>query len=299
LLLAVTAVVVPRVLSRELSPLHQLADQAARISADSLATRFPTEALPGELTPISSRLNDLLGRLEQYFERERRFSADLAHELRTPIAELRSMAELALKWPEAREAQADREVLAIAMQMEGIVARLLALLRSEQGQLSVVRENVALGPLLERVWQPLAKKAAGKQLDVARDLPDTECIETDPVLLRSILSNIMDNAAEYSPSGGIVRIAAVVVGGTFTLEVTNTVEHLSPDEVPKIFDRFWRKDAARSNNEHSGLGLSLSRAFAQVLGYELTAAMNHESLLTLSLSGPARPAGAEPTPAGR
>jgi two-component system sensor histidine kinase QseC len=299
LLLAVTAVVVPRVLSRELSPLHQLADQAARISADSLATRFPTEALPGELTPISSRLNDLLGRLEQYFERERRFSADLAHELRTPIAELRSMAELALKWPEAREAQADREVLAIAMQMEGIVARLLALLRSEQGQLSVVRENVALGPLLERVWQPLAKKAAGKQLDVARDLPDTECIETDPVLLRSILSNIMDNAVEYSPSGGIVRIAAVVVGGTFTLEVTNTVEHLSPDEVPKIFDCFWRKDAARSNNEHSGLGLSLSRAFAQVLGYELTAAMNHESLLTLSLSGPARPAGAEPTPAGR
>jgi signal transduction histidine kinase len=83
-----------------LSPLNQLANQAASITADSLATRFPTEIWPGELTPISSRLNDLLERLEQSFERERRFSADLAHELRTPIAELRSLAELALKWPE-------------------------------------------------------------------------------------------------------------------------------------------------------------------------------------------------------
>jgi two-component system sensor histidine kinase QseC len=292
LLLVVTALVVPRVLSRELFPLNQLADQAARISADSLASRFPTEALPGELTPISSRLNDLLGRLQQSFERERSFSADLAHELRTPIAELRSMAELALKWPEAREAQTDREVLAIALQMQRIVNLLLALLRSEQGQLAVVRENVALGPLVESVWQPLAKKAASKQLDVARNIRDSDRIETDPVLLRSILSNIMDNAVEYSPPGGIVRIAAGVGSGRFTLQLTNTVEHLLPDDVPKIFDRFWRKDAARSNNEHSGLGLSLSRAFAQVLGYELTAAMNDESLLALSLSGPAFPTAA-------
>lgn len=286
LLLMVTGLVVPRVLGRELFPLNQLADQAACISADSLASRFPTDGLPGELTPISRRLNDLLKRLQQSFERERSFSADLAHELRTPIAELRSMAELALKWPEAREPQTDREVLAIAMQMESIVNRLLALLRSEQGQLPLLRENIALGPLVESVWQPLAKKAAGKQLDVTRNMRDSDRIETDPVLLRSILSNIMDNAVEYSPLGGIIRIAAGVENGRFTLQLTNTVEHLSPDEVPKIFDRFWRKDAARSNNEHSGLGLSLSRAFAQVLGYELKAIMSGESLLALSLSGP-------------
>ncbi len=113
LLLVATAFVVPRVLNRELAPLNLLANQAAHITASSLATRFPTETLPGELMPISSRLNDLLERLEQSFERERRFSADLAHELRTPIAELRILAEFALKWPENRVLQTDHEVLAI------------------------------------------------------------------------------------------------------------------------------------------------------------------------------------------
>ena len=127
-LLAVTIVIVPRLLRRELAPLNELAERAAHVNADSLATRFPSDGLPGELAPISGRLNDLLARLEQAFERERQFGADLAHELRTPIAELRSLAEVALKWPDAREATTDRETLAIALQMEGIVTRLLALL---------------------------------------------------------------------------------------------------------------------------------------------------------------------------
>jgi len=96
-LLALTVLVVPRLLRRELVPLDALAEQASHINADSLAMRFPISPLPGELIPISTRLNDLLARLELSFERERRFSADLAHELRTPIAELRTLAEVALK----------------------------------------------------------------------------------------------------------------------------------------------------------------------------------------------------------
>ena len=288
LLLVATALVVPRVLRRELGPLDQLADQAARITVNSLATRFPTENWPGELTPISRRLNDLLARLEQSFERERRFSADLAHELRTPIAELRSLAELALKWPEAREERTDREVLAVAVQMEGMVTRLLTLLRSERGSLPVAPEQVKLEPLVASVWKTFADKAASKQLQYSCNVPDDAEIETDPVFLRSILTNLMDNAVEYTPRGGIVRVDSRLETGRFTLRVTNTFEHLAPEDVSKLFDRFWRKDAARSDNEHSGLGLSLSRSFAQALGYELTAALDNKSMLILALSGPVR-----------
>ena len=96
--------VVPRVLRRELKPLQALAAEAAGIDAARLSARFATEGLPGELAPIAARLNELLARLEDSFERERRFSSDVAHEFRTPVAELRSLAELAIKLPDTRAA---------------------------------------------------------------------------------------------------------------------------------------------------------------------------------------------------
>jgi two-component system sensor histidine kinase QseC len=294
LLLVATTLIVPRVLRRELAPLDQLAEQAGRINADSLSTRFPADSVPGELKPISERLNNLLSRLEQSFERERQFSADLAHELRTPIAELRSLADLALKWPETRPAETDRDSLAIAVQMEGIVVRLLELLRSERGQLAIARESILLAPLAEKVWQPFAERAAEKRLDVVRNVPDDAEIQSDPVLLRSILTNLIDNAAEYTPRGGTVRIDAGVGCGRFTVRVSNTIEHLEPADLTRFFDRFWRKDPARSGAKHSGLGLSLARAFAQALGCELTATIDGESRLVLTLSGPAAPAPMKP-----
>jgi signal transduction histidine kinase len=286
LLLAATALLVPHVLRGELAPLNQLADQAAQVNADSLAVRFPTDSMPAELKPISRRLNDLLARLQDAFERERRFSADLAHELRTPIAELRSLAELALKWPEAREAEADRDVLAIALQMEGIVTRLLALLRSERGQLPVAMERIQLASLVENVWRTFAKQAANKQLKVAMEVPEKAEIETDPVLARSILANLLDNAMEYTPAGGTVRIEGRVEAQQLKLRVSNTVENLTAEDLPKLFDRFWRKDLARSANEHSGLGLPLARGFARALGGDLTAELDGGSCLTLTFSGP-------------
>jgi two-component system sensor histidine kinase QseC len=244
-----------------------------------LASRFATDALPAELTPISSRLNDLLTRLEQSFERERRFSADLAHELRTPIAELRALAELALKWPETRDGETDRDVLAAACQMEGIVTRLLALLRSERGQLAAVRERVELSPMIENVWKPFLQKAAEKKLHFSFGASNGAEVQTDPVLLRSILTNLVDNAVEYTPAGGTVRIESKVEHGDFTVTVGNTVEQFTPDDLSRLFDRFWRKDAARSSSDHSGLGLSLARAFASAMGGDLTAALEDSRLV--------------------
>jgi two-component system sensor histidine kinase QseC len=285
-LLVITFVIVPRLLRRELAPLDALAERATRINADSLATRFPTNSLPGELSPISSRLNDLLARLEQSFERERRFSADLAHELRTPIAELRALAEVALKWPETREAATDREALAIAMQMEGVVTRLLALLRNEHAQLPVLTERIQLAPLIESVWRPFAERAAAKQLNVTRAVPDGAEVETDPVLLRSILTNLVDNAMEYTPHGGSVRVETEVRTTQFTLQVTNTCDDLTVNDLSHFSERFWRKDSARSDPNHSGLGLSLVKAFSERLGLQLEARLVDPSTLSITVTGP-------------
>jgi two-component system, OmpR family, heavy metal sensor histidine kinase CusS len=282
-LLAAVVTAVPRLLKSTMRPLDRLGRQAAGMTARKLSARFSTD-VPRELAPITGGLNDLLSRLEQSFDRERRFSSDLAHELRTPVAELRTMAEVALRWPEAREDRTDHATLAIARRMEGIVSRLLALLRSEDGQLEIAREPLALGPLLTDIWRPFAPKAAAKAQSVVWLMKPDGDVVTDPVLLRSIVTNLMENAVNYTPDGGTISIATAVSATRFDIEVTNTVADVTADDVSRFFDRMWRRDTSRTSAEHSGLGLPLARSFARALGGDLEASLGDGGDLTLRLT---------------
>ena len=288
LMLALTAVMLPWLLRRELAPLDWLGSQAQSISAETLSQRFPSNEIPGELLPITARLNDLLQRLQTSFERERQYSNDLAHEFRTPLAELRSLAELSLKWPDTRNADSDRNVLAIALQMEGIINRLLALARGDLGQMAVATTTIDLASLMRAVCQPLEARAAGRKVSLQVKVPPGLEIETDEVLARSILANLIENAVDYSPPGATVQVKSDLRNGEFTLQVINPVTDLWPDDLPHLFERFWRKDTARSESAHSGLGLPLARAFATSLGYTLNATLNDEKFLTMTLAGPTR-----------
>jgi len=286
LLVGATFVVVPRVVRREFVPIDALADEASRVTADSLGLRFSVAALPGELVPIGHRLNDLLARLEASFDRERRFSADLAHELRTPLAELRALAELAVKWPEARPADADRDVLAIATQMGSVVTRLLAILRSEHGQVPIASEPVELSVLLRQLWTPFEARASARSLRVSWDVPAESSVVSDPVLLRSILANLLQNAVDYTPEGGAIAIEWQAGGGHFDVCLSNDAGALSARDVPKLFDRLWRGDAARSDVNHAGLGLPLARALARTLEGDLVAVLDDQQRLHVTLTCP-------------
>jgi two-component system sensor histidine kinase QseC len=272
---------IPRVLRKGLEPLARLGEQAAAINSNSLATRFPANELPEELRPIAVRLNDQLARIEHSFERERRFSSDVAHELRTPLAELRSAAECALKWPEARDPAIDRETLAIAEQMEGLVAHMLALARSEQGLLVARRKTISLGAAVSQRWGRLAERAAGRGLEVELDLAEV-AVEADPALLRSILDNMLENAVEYASAPGLISIIVPIDGGEL-VRIANSVDDLAPADLPRLFERFWRKEAARSGGRHFGLGLPLARAFAEAMGWRLEAAMRAPGVLEIAL----------------
>lgn len=279
LLFAGVFFVVPRVLRRGLAPLAQLGEQAAGIDADSLTGRFATDGMPAELQPICARLNDLLARLEASFERERRFSADLAHELRTPLAELRSLAECSLKWPEARDPGADREALAIALQMESLVTRLLTLARGERGQVAARLETVELSAFVAAAWRPFAARAAARSLRVTIAVT-SDPVTADPALLRSVLHNLFDNAVDYAPEGGEISVSGDAARG---LRVANAAGSLSAADVARLFDRFWRQEAARSGGEHVGLGLNLARMFSAAMGWRLEAALE-DGLLVFRLS---------------
>jgi two-component system sensor histidine kinase QseC len=281
---------IPRVLRRGLQPLAQLGEQAAGIDADSLTTRFPTMGLAAELQPIVSRLNELLARLEISFERERRFSADLAHELRTPLAELRSLAECSIKWPESRESGTDQEVLAVAMQMQTIVTNLLILARAEQRQAVGPLAPVDVRLIVEETWQSYRTRAEERGLKMRWELSPVN-IPVDAGLLRSILGNLFENAADYAPAGGEVRICLERSEGGLILKVANQAEGLELADVPKLFDRFWRKEEARTGGRHFGLGLPLARMFAKAMGWTLTAALDEKRQLEFTLTDGANSAG--------
>ena len=188
--LVLTSVAVPLLLRHEMAPLDRLSDQTQRITAESLDVRFPTAGLPGELTPIATRLNGLLERLQVSFERERHFSDDLAHELRTPIAEIRSFAEMALKWPDSRTAETDRNVLDIAVQMERMVARLLLIARSGAGQTTLATDRVELAALVAAICESYQAKTLERRLTVEVGIPPKLQIESDTVALRHCVESV-------------------------------------------------------------------------------------------------------------
>jgi two-component system sensor histidine kinase QseC len=281
-------VVVWSSLTAGLGALQQFGEQCREIHADSLGSRFSEQDLPDELKPVSRSLNDLMERLARSFERERRFSADVAHELRTPVAELKTLAECSLRWPEGEDrTETSRDVLAIADQMQGILRDLLTINRLEQGQTKLATEETDVAGLVRECWHGLSEAARARRLQVEFSGAPTCIAETDPGLLRIIATNLLSNAVAYCPRGG--RITACVESrgrDRFELVVRNDVDGVvTPADIAHFFDRFWQGEASRSSPVHHGLGLSLCRLCADVLGCRLGACLvEHAHAVELRLS---------------
>lgn len=269
-----------------LRPLRAISAQVRALHAENLGARVSAPGAPSELAPIVHQLNALLARLEASFERERRFAGHVAHELRTPIAELRSLAEVGVRWPEdlASTRRFFTDVHEIAGRMERVVVDLLLLARCHAGVEKAQRRPVRLAPLV--------RSQAGADR-VAIDVPEGLVVDSDPLKLSLIVSNLLDNALAYAAPGGAVRCVAEGRDSRFRLEITNPAEPLTEEDMRNLAEPFWRKDRARSPEGHSGLGLSLVTALAQLLGLEVS--FRHEGgLFQAVLCGDLTPAAGEP-----
>ncbi len=282
---AATLLVVPRVLRRGLRPLDTLGEQMGRIQADALSERVTTGGLPPELAPIAERVNALLARLELSFERERRFSADLAHELRTPVAELKSAAEIALRWPDARDSQTDRDVLAVANHMESLVTHMLAVSRGESRLMPIERVPIDLKAEVENQWAKVDLAARAESLTPILAL-EAITVDGDVVMLRSILTNLFDNAVDYARRPGSIEVSITQDDHATRIRVGNSAPELEMANLPQLFERFWRKEAARTGGRHLGLGLPLAREMASALGWALTADLRADQWLSFTLAIP-------------
>lgn len=293
-----------------LRPLATLDHELRSLDTHSLDARLSLPYPPEELRSIVGRLNRWLDRLDLAFERERRWSSNVAHELRTPIAELRSLAEVALHGP--RDSEMIEELFTdardIAVQMEGIVNQLLSMARSESGIERVEWESLSLGEVLETCWASLAGKAEARRIVRRLEGNTAVRVESDRLKLQLILTNLLSNAITHSREGSTIlcrvedsppplgdpRNPDADDRGTVCLEISNPAPALEVDDLPRLFDRFWRKDPARTGSLHAGLGLALVRALAELLEISLEPRLEAGHLvLRLGLRG------APPNPVAR
>lgn len=270
---------------RGLMPVGRLAAQVSAIDVDSLRTRLIAEQYPVELRPIVEQINHLVSRLASGLERERRFAANAAHELLTPVTELRTMAETALQWKSDPEAtgQLAADTLDSARQMEHLIRSLLALTRAESEKAALRLQPVLLAPLLDELRVCFTDRMAEKQLRLEWHVPHGIAAMTDRDLCKSILFNLLDNAVEYTPRGGCIACRLTIANPDVELSIANTVEDFPPGHVEMLFEPLWRKDKARSARMHLGLGLSLAKNFAAAMDAELSARLARPDNLELTL----------------
>jgi len=267
------------IVKRSLLPLDDLAAQIATLDERDLTARIHVARSPQELAPVVARLNDLVARLEDAFQRERIFSANVAHELRTPLAGLRTMLDVVLG--RSRATNEYRRVLedcqGICQDTHQLVDTLLTLARIDAGRAVVERSFVAVGDEVDKSWSAFEKRAREKELTITFDGSSETLLYADAGMFRVVLANLFDNALEYSNRGARVECRWKTSESGWLLEVANSGCILSHQQSRLVFDRFWRADAARSaTGLHAGLGLSLCKKIIETLTGSIDATVRNE-----------------------
>jgi two-component system, OmpR family, heavy metal sensor histidine kinase CusS len=290
-ILLVTSVLFPlvgyRIARHGIRPVEEIAATARRITSTNLRERIESEGYPSELAALAGTFNEMLGRLEESFERVSRFSADIAHDLRTPVNNIRGEAEVALARP--RTAGEYRDVLESsleeAVRLSELIGDLLFLARAESPLTEVHREDVNIGELLTTVrdYYEASANDAGILL-VLNDVAEPLNAELDRSLMLRAVSNLVSNSIAHTPPGGIVTLAASDEDAAMRIAVSDTGVGIPADALPRVFDRFFRVDPSRSKaSGGTGLGLAIVQSILALHGgsAEITSQLGRGSRVTL------------------
>jgi two-component system heavy metal sensor histidine kinase CusS len=267
--LLICAVVGYGVAHRSIRPIHDITRTARRIRPSNLSERITSEGLPAELLTLAATFNEMLDRLEQSFARLSRFSADIAHEFRTPVYSLRGEIEVALGKPRSLEEY--REVLNSGLEecsrLARLIDRLLFLARAENPQTQIAWERCDVSRELATVsaFYDLAASEAGVELVVHTANP--VAADLDRSLFQRAVGNLVANALAHTPRGGSVRLSAAADDQSTRVEVEDTGCGIPPTHLPHVLDRFYRVDHSRSSKNGSvGLGLAIVRSIVELHG---------------------------------
>ncbi|QEK90997.1 heavy metal sensor histidine kinase [Achromobacter insolitus] len=252
---------------RSLSPIRRLSQQAARIQPDNLAVRLPEQGIDRELREFTHTFNGMLGRVQTAYQQMEGFNADVAHELRTPLATLISGAEVILSSP--RSEQELREVLESNLEelegLKALVNDMLFLARADGGEPAGDLQEVDVRREVARVAEYY--EAALDEAGVSMTAHGAAILTANPRLLRRAIANLLSNAIRATPRGRGIDLYCITRQEEIEIRVRNPGAPIAAEALPRIFDRFYRGDDARSRRaDGHGLGLAIVRAIARMHG---------------------------------
>jgi heavy metal sensor kinase len=258
---------------RALDPIDRITRTAARIGAErDLRRRVGLPHTGDEVGRLAATFDAMLEQLERAFERERQFTADVAHELRTPLAALISQADVALS--RRRSAEAYRQALEAiqrdSTRLAQLVEQMLQVARADAGQQPLVFERLDLGQLAVEVVRSLEPLAAERGVCLETAAGEAVWVRGDQVQLAQALTDLVDNGIRYVQTGGQVYVAVRGVVGVAEVRVADTGPGITAEHLPRLFDRFYRADASRAHQGGgAGLGLAICRWIIEAHGGQI------------------------------
>lgn len=258
---------------RVLQPVDQITAGLRSINIGNLSRRLPVSPSGDELERLAETCNQMLSRLEDAVDRINRFTADASHELRSPVALIRGVAEYALRNPEidGDSREAFGEILAESLEAGRLVEDMLTLARADAGHVAAMFERVELGEVVEDVCARLRPTADGKNQSLVLRTQTPAWTIGDRSSLRRLFSILLENAIKYTPAFGRIEMELAVSSARATVTVTDSGIGIAEALLPRIFDRFARADPSRGEVSGTGLGLAIAKWIAGVHGAELTA----------------------------
>ncbi len=286
LTLVLGAVLFRLLVQRGLRPVRAIAEQVRTLDVDTAERRITLGNAPTELQPVVVQTNALLERLHDALQRERRFTGNIAHELRTPVAELRTLAEVARRWPDDPAAVRTffGDVAAVSERMGRVIQDLLLLARCQGGAELGRFEAVALLPAVHDALRRTA--LLQPEHAVAIDIDAALRVHTDAGKFGIVLDNLLGNAFSHGLPGTPVQLRAGGDDTRFWLEVSNAAAPLAAHELPRLEEPFWRAEASRASADHAGLGLALVHALANVLQLRVACTQATDGTFTARVEGP-------------
>ena len=248
---------------RALSPVDKIAASSERISSQNLSERLPVPRTGDELERLSVALNHMIERLDEAFQYSRRFVADASHELRTPLTVLRGEIESFVEEPQLSAEWRERlgSALEEVERLANIVEGLFAISRLDAGEAQAEWVRFDLAQLAAGTADQMFLLAEDKKIGLACTAPKGVWVEGDRARLKQVVVNLLDNAIKYTADGGEIAMTVGTIDSKAFLEVTDNGIGIPPEALPRIFDRFFRVDKARSRDlGGAGLGLSIVKS---------------------------------------
>ncbi len=257
---------------RAFAPVRQIAQTAREIGAgDDLSRRIGLSGRRDEIYTLAAEFDAMFARLEEAFDREKQFTDDASHELRTPTAVILSQSEYVLEHtnPQGHTRAALESIHAQAARMAALLSQLLLLARADKGRQPLHWETVDLSELTAMVAQTQAEQAAAQDITILTDLEPGVNVQGDETLLIRLLINLTENAIHYGRPGGQIKLTLRRQDAQAVCSVADDGIGIAPEHLDKIWQRFWQADPARSSGG-AGLGLSMVQWIAKAHGGRVT-----------------------------